>query len=200
MKNLTKVLAAAMLLVGINSHADDIYIGDPVYGGNGCPAGSASATLSPDAKSLSILFDSYMAEAGGNTGRTLDRKACNVAIPIHVPQGFSVSIYAIDYRGYNFLPAGASSEFNVEYFLAGSKGPKFTQTFRGALDDDYLIRNTLQATALIWSKCGEDVILRSNSSMLTRTNARRDQTLSTVDSIDLQAGLVYLFQWKQCSR
>jgi len=39
--------------------ADDISLGEPGYGGTGCPAGTVSVTLSPDAKSLSLLFDQY---------------------------------------------------------------------------------------------------------------------------------------------
>src|SRR5262249_52788568 len=62
---------------------DDIYLGIPSYGGTGCPAGTASVTLSPDAKALSILFDTYVAEVGGTSGKTLDRKSCNVAVPVH---------------------------------------------------------------------------------------------------------------------
>ena len=75
---------------------DDVRLGNPSYGGSGCPQGTASTALSPDAKSLSILFDEYIVEAGGRGGRRTARKACNVAIPVHVPQGFSVSIFKID--------------------------------------------------------------------------------------------------------
>ncbi|HZY67241.1 MAG TPA: DUF4360 domain-containing protein, partial [Devosia sp.] len=103
-----KILAIAALLIGSSvagaSYADDIALGEPGYGGTGCPDGSASVTLSPDAKSLSILFDEYYVEAGGSTNKSLDRKSCNIAIPVHVPQGLSVSILNIDYRGYNSLP------------------------------------------------------------------------------------------------
>ena len=126
-------LAALALSAGFVSvaHADDISLGEPGYGGTGCPGGSVSTTLSPDAKSLSLLFDAYSAQAGGDTGKAFDRKSCNIAIPVHVPQGLSISVLAIDYRGYNNVPAGAKSEFNVEYFFAGAKGPSFKKTFYG---------------------------------------------------------------------
>src|SRR5689334_8347785 len=118
-----KILAIAALLIGgaftSVAHADDIALGTPGYGGTGCPDGSASVTLSPDAKSLSILFDSFVVDAGGATNKAFDRKVCNVAIPVHVPQGLSVSILAIDYRGHNEIPVGAKSTFGVEYFFAG---------------------------------------------------------------------------------
>jgi len=193
-------LASLVVLGGLSTvaHADDIKLGVPGYGGTGCPDGSVSATLSPDQKSLSLLFDTYQAEAGGETGKSFDRKSCNVAIPVHVPQGLSVSVLAIDYRGYNNVPTGASTDFNVEYFFAGSQGPSFKKTFKGPIDDDYLIQNQLTAQAIVWSACGADVNLRTNTSIRVTTNKAKAQALATVDSEDVKAAIVYGLQWKKC--
>lgn len=195
----------ALLMVGIclGSSAfaqNGISLGAPAFGGNGCPAGTASAAITPDGSTLSILFDEYIVEAGRPTNRRLDRKSCNVSIPVRVPQGYSVSVFKVDYRGFNSLTRGAQSQFNVEYFFAGSQGPRYQSTFNGPTDDDYLITNNLLATALVWSPCGEQVILRANSSMKVTANARMDQALATVDSADVQAGLIYHLQWKRCGR
>lgn len=195
------LLALSVLALGCSlataAHADDISLGIPGYGGTGCPGGSVSATLSPDAKSLSLLFDSYAVEAGGSTGKSFDRKSCNVAIPVHVPQGLSISILAIDYRGYNNIPSGANSQFSVEYFFAGSRGPTFSRRFNGPIDADYLIQNRLTASAIVWSACGADVNLRTNSSIRVTTRANR-QALATVDSEDVSAAIIYQLQWRQC--
>lgn len=191
------ILFFTSVLMCSAAYADDIYLGEPGYGGTGCPAGSVSVTLSPDAKSLSLLFDEYQVNAGGLTGRSFDRRSCNVAIPVHVPQGMSVSIVAVDYRGYNFLPRGANSQFNVEYFFAGGQGPVFRRNFYGPIDDDYLITNNLTLSALVWSACGADAILRTNSSMRVSTRYGAE-ALSTVDSEDVQAALIYRLQWRSC--
>jgi hypothetical protein len=99
-------------------------LGQPSYGGTGCPAGSASVAINPDKTSLSILFDEYLSEAGFN-GKQMDRKSCNIAIPVHVPQGFSVSVFKTDYRGFASVPHGGYGNLNVEYFFAGQQGPRF---------------------------------------------------------------------------
>ncbi len=200
MKAFQRILGLSVLAVGAQAALaqQDIRLGEPAYGGNGCPIGTASVTLSPDQKSLSVLFDQYIAEAGASVGKTLDRKSCNLAIPVHVPQGLSVSILAVDYRGFNSLPARAQSTFNVEYFFAGQRGPAFQRTFMGPLESDYLIRNNLIATAQVWSACGQDVILRTNTSITARTNPSRQDTLATVDSQDVSAALIYSLQWKRC--
>ena len=177
--------------------SNDISLGTPGYGGTGCPAGSVSATLSPDAKSLSLLFDQYQVSVGGSTGKSFDRKSCNIAIPVHVPQGMSVAVMKIDYRGFNRLPENASSQFNVEYFFAGTRGPAFQRSFRGVVDEDYLINNELVAESMVWSGCGADVNLRTNSSMKIKTVANRE-AISSIDSQDVNAGIIYQLQWRKC--
>jgi hypothetical protein len=188
---------AAVLLGGTFAYADDISLGTPGYGGNGCPDQSVSATLSPDSKALSLLFDAYQVNAGGSSGHSFDRKSCNVAIPVHVPQGLSVSVLAIDYRGFNHLPAGAASQFNVEYFFAGATGPAFRQTFNGPQDKDYLISNQLTAQAIVWTPCGVDVNLRTNSSIRV-TTTKNQEAMATVDTEDVTAAIVYKLQTRNC--
>lgn len=201
MKKLLGVLIAGVLLASAAlAYAEDpngVYLMQPGYGGNGCPQGTVNATLSPDSKQLSILFDSYMAEA--NYDRKTDRKSCNLTIPVHVPQGWSVSVFKTDYRGFTSIPYGALGRFSVEYFWAGIKGPSYTKTFTGGTNGDYYLTNTLQASAFVWSACGADVNLRVNTSMLAQSNSRGEQTLATLDSVDIDSGLVYALQWRRCN-
>lgn len=194
---LAALAALGALAIAAPASADDIALGIPGYGGTGCPAGSVSTTLSPDQKSLSLLFDQYEVSAGGTTGRSFDRKSCNVAIPVSVPNGYSVAILAIDYRGFNRLPRRATSQFNVEYFFAGGRGPAFRKTFYGELDSDYTITNELVAESLVWSACGADVNLRTNTSMRIQT-ANNQEAQATVDSEDINAAIIYHLKFRQC--
>lgn len=192
------ILLFSAMMLGAPAFAADISLGEPGYGGTGCPAGTVSVTLSPDAKSLSLLFDQYQVAVGGDTGKSFNRKSCNIAIPVHVPQGLSVSVMKIDFRGFNHLPQSATSQFNVEYFFAGTRGPSFQKVFRGPLDDDYLINNELTVQAIVWSGCGADVNLRTNSSMRVQTVANRE-AMASIDSEDIKAGIIYQLQWRSCS-
>jgi hypothetical protein len=196
---LSLIVSLASLPALVASWPDDVRLGNPEYGGTGCPAGSAGVVIAPDAKSLSILFDQFEIEAGGSSGKQLERKTCNIAVPVHIPQGFSVSIFQIDYRGFNSLPYGAYSRFNVEYFFAGTAGPGYEKQFNGSLVDDFLIRNALEASAVVWSECGKSVILRANTAMLVRTNDQFQSTYASVDSADVTAGLQFNLQWRRCN-
>ena len=192
------ILLFSTILLSAPVFADDISLGEPGYGGTGCPAGTVSVTLSPDAKSLSLLFDQYQVAVGGDTGKSFDRKSCNIAIPVRVPQGLSVSVLKIDFRGFNHLPKSATSQFNVEYFFAGTRGPAFQRRFNGPLDEDYLINNELTVQAIVWSGCGADVNLRTNSSMRVQTTGNRE-AMASIDSEDVSAGIIYQLQWRSCS-
>ncbi len=194
---LGSIAALGALAMAAPASADNISLGIPGYGGSGCPSGSVSTTLSPDQRSLSLLFDEYQVSAGGSTGRGFDRKSCNVAIPVHVPHGLSVAILAVDYRGYNHLPSRAMSQFNVEYFFAGGRGPSYRKSFYGQLDSDYTITNELVAESLVWSGCGADVNLRTNSSMRLST-VNNAEASASVDSEDINAAIVYHLQWRTC--
>lgn len=195
-----KFLLALGLIVGASSaHAQNgLQLGLPEHGGTACPQGTVSATVSPDGNEVSILFDQYVAEAGAGSGKSLDRKSCNIAIPVHVPQGYSVSIFQVDYRGFAAIPSGGRGQFNVEYFFAGSRGLRANKSLRAGTQSDYLFTDRLEASALVWSACGASTNLRMNTSLLVASNSRRDQAMATVDSIDVSNGIVYHIQWKRC--
>lgn len=174
-----------------------ITLGTPTYGGTGCPQGTASVTLSPDGSTLAVIYDQYAVNAGGGSP-AIARASCNLAIPVNIPNGFNISIVGIDYRGFNALDAGASSNFRVEYFFSGSSGPVFNQPFAGGLVDDFTIHNNIGFASLVWSPCGADVILRVNSSILAQAPGAATAYVS-VDSTDVNAAIIFGIQWAACT-
>ena len=197
--------AAALLAIGIctmvvesNAFAQSLQLGFPGYGGNGCPQGTASVTLSPDSTQMSILFDSYSVATGGN-GPRVDRKSCNLSIPVTVPGGYSVAIIQVDYRGFNSLPRQARSQLSAEYFFAGSRGARTQKNFNGPLNDSFETTDRLLAQALVWSPCGAQTIMRVNTSMTQFGSPWGEDALSTVDSADISSGVIYHLQFRRCN-
>jgi hypothetical protein len=86
MKN-SILLFSTLLLSAPVFAADDISLGEPGYGGTGCPAGTVSVTLSPDAKSLSLLFDQYQVAVGGIPARALTARAAISPFLCMCPKG-----------------------------------------------------------------------------------------------------------------
>lgn len=183
-------LAAATLItasVGPAFANDKVEILGAEYGGSGCPDNSASVSVSPDGQELSILFDKFIA-VGNNVEES--RKSCNLSIPIKVPQGFQISLYDADYRGY--VGPYTTGRLKAEYFFAGQRGPVFSRSFRG--EKDYSVRDQLVTLADVWSRCGDSVNMRVNAAMTAN-----GQGIATVDSFDLaHRGLVYHIKYRQC--
>jgi len=200
-KHSKMVLAASAIAMAASQAAvaapnlNGVKIQNVGYAGNGCPAGSASVVLAPDRKSVSVLFDEYIAEAGGRGQRTFDRKKCDIAFGLKIPSGISVSLIDADYRGFNDLPRGAKATFKRDYFFAGTRGPSLTKNWRGARSNDFIIKDRLGVFANVWSRCGADVILRSKTAATVRTQRGRE-ALMMVDSVDLATKTIYRYNFR----
>eukprot|EP00193_Tetraselmis_chui_P016898 CAMPEP_0177792704 /NCGR_PEP_ID=MMETSP0491_2-20121128/24669_1 /TAXON_ID=63592 /ORGANISM="Tetraselmis chuii, Strain PLY429" /LENGTH=188 /DNA_ID=CAMNT_0019315141 /DNA_START=61 /DNA_END=623 /DNA_ORIENTATION=+ len=138
------------------------------FGGTGCPQGTVQVIASPDGQTLSVLFDEYTAAT--ETGDRRDRKSCNLALPVSVPNGISLGIFEVDYRGFAYVPEirGASAKMNAEYFWAGQRGPSRRTTFPAGYDDDFTLSDTLVGASIVFSPCGQDVNFRINTSIEAR--------------------------------
>jgi hypothetical protein len=196
------LLLLGSLCAGLNSsdaRADEsMRLGIPTYQGTGCPEGSASATMTADGTQLSILFDRYTAEAGGNTGRRNERKSCSLSIPVEIPSNVSVAIVEVDYRGYHSLPTRGYSELSVNYSLGPLSGPRFLRRFVGPLDTDFFAKQKLRATDVRWSACGGRSTLHLNTSMIVVSNGQQELSLAALDSADLHSGFTYVVQYRPC--
>ena len=185
-------LALAATMVG-PALAAGPSIGKLGVGGTGCPAGTASASLTGGGTVLSLKFSSYRASAGG--ARSFDRKTCGVSIPLTVPAGKTVAIVGVSYGGRTSLPSGASARLSAEIFFAGGKGPVATRTISGPSNGKFTFSTASVGT--VWSACGASLNLRVNSSLLVKTT--RGRTASTsIRSQDVGAALIYQLKYKSC--
>lgn len=196
------IICAALLLTVQGAAADnlnEVTIEEVGYAGNGCPAGSASVVLATDKKSVSVLFDTYIAEAGGQDQGTFDRKKCDLAFSLKVPNGLSVALLNADYRGFTDLPPRAKATLTRDYFFAGTTGPRLTDSWSGKRSQDFTVTDNMGLMSTTYSACGADVILRSKTAATVRTS-RGQEAMVSVDSADLTSKTVfrYNFSWKQC--
>jgi hypothetical protein len=181
------VTAASIATSMTPASAAQVEIMDAKYGGSGCPANSASVSVSPDGQELTILFDKF-AVLGNDPMQS--RKNCSLSIPIRVPQGFQISLYDADYRGY--VAPNTSASLRSEYFFAGNRGPAFIRSING--ETNYNVRDSLATVANVWSACGDSVNMRVNASL-----SARGAGMATLDSFDLaHRGLVYHVQYRAC--
>lgn len=201
MKNLTAFAlttfiaspALATELLPDFSDLASVEISSVIYNGNGCPSGTAVDVLTPDKQTVSLLFSDFVAETGDSR---FDRKACSLSLSLHVPQGLTVAIIGYDYRGFAYIPTtrGSRGRFRTEYFFAGSSGPVSSVDFGAGTFSDFFIDDNIDFEQIVWSECGRDVNLRSNTSIL----ALGHDAYVSVDTADISTSIEYQLQWKFC--
>jgi hypothetical protein len=194
----TRLLVLGLLLATAQSslaepNNDAPRLGAPAYGGTGCPAGTASVSLAPTGDAAVMVLDSFVVEAGGSHAIIMDRKSCDIAIPVHVPAGYAIALDQAEYRGYLNLPQGAQARLGIEQFFAGTRGPRTAITYQGPKSQDFVI-TTPSNTSPTWSACGQDVIVRVSVNLVVQTNSAKDAAVGTID----RGALTRLFKTKKC--
>jgi len=168
---------------------------------SGCPQGSYAVINSPDGGSLSVLFDEFVVEAGGNTGLETAVKTCTLEIPLGLPTGYSIGVYKVDYRGFAALGRGQSSELIVDYNLGPRQnGRRFRRKVKGVYDGDFVFTETLGAGQMKRVGCGEKAKLNVSIILGLQSRDRLQESMVGLDSADgaAKGGLIYHFDYKKC--
>ena len=182
------------LFFGVQSFAagSGIQIGELNFGGTGCKAG----TVTVDQNSLKIgqiTFKDFKL----NARKGMDRKACNISIPLDVPKGVQVGIGPIDQiKGSLTLPNGSAKlKVNQEVFFAGLRGKVVSFEKKGAAQGALKIENSSLLKDLRWSECGQAVSLRV-SLIAQLESPSRKMASANLDSMNiLKTGRLY---WRSC--
>lgn len=196
------------ILWGTSSHAQNeptVTMGVPFYQGSGCPEGTAAITLSPDSKVLSVLFDAFMIEIGGEFGVERDVLECDLSVPLHIPAGYQVSLVKVDYRGFAFIPRlgkmRVRSRYSFYYPGTGRRTRPFTRqrTRLGPIDEEFIVSVRMNER-LLWSACGEDMDMNLNAQLEGQTNRWNEEGLLTLDSLDatVDSKTEYYLNWRKC--
>lgn len=180
------LLATGLTALTVASTTPDtkiINVGDIVYGGSGCPAGEAQI------KALGVLTrirtDSFVVKTGVDDP-TVNRKSCNLSIPVQVPSGYQIALPTLQVRGKVDLSANSNARLDTEVFFAGQTGAKQSETFQGRLQKRFKLN--FSASQNTWSACGENVNVRVNMGLLVRS-ARGQADQGMITSIRLPTNL-----------
>lgn len=158
-----------------------------------CPPDSYSAVLAPDSSALSILFDSFVADA------TTPRPSCSLHVPLNLPAGQSLGVYRVDYRGFAHLSGKGFADLSVDYTFSANKSRSFARKVKGPSDGDFAFTENIGAGLMKRIGCGEKAALDITVGLTLPASAAADDQ-ATLDSGDGTAkrGLVYRFDLKPC--
>lgn len=170
------------------------------FAGSGCPAGSVATNVSPDRQAFTLLFDQYVAEVGSGISAREKRKNCTINVDLDFPNGWSYTLFTVDYRGFVDLQRNLVGTQQTSYYFQGSAATaRLTSKIVGPVSRDYQIRDTLGVSAEVWSPCGARRALNMNTEVrIDNSRNSRGQGLMTIDSIDGQLKHIYGVKWRRC--
>ncbi|WP_043266264.1 DUF4360 domain-containing protein [Streptomyces sp. CT34] len=186
---------------GDDPPAGKIAIDVATVNGSGCRPGSAAVAVAPDNTAFTVTYSEYLAQAGGASKPTDARKNCQIALNVHVPQGFTYAIARADYRGYASLAPGAKGLERANYYFQGDpETAHATHTFSGPYETDWQSSDQTDVDALVYAPCGEERYFNINTELRVDGSQADPKTTSymTMDSTDGSINTVYHFAWKQC--
>ena len=171
----------------------------PVVAGGGCGDISYSVVMSPDGDTLSVLFDNMAVT--GRTGGYSAQVACDLQVPLTLPEGFSLGVYKVDYRGFARLQPGQVGELQIDYGL-GSSGwfKSFHRMLAGPTEDDYVFSETIGGGLMSRIGCGSKASLSLRASLTLRAARGPGETTMSLDSVDGApvGGVVFHLDKKKC--
>ncbi|RFS83209.1 DUF4360 domain-containing protein [Actinomadura spongiicola] len=169
--------------------------------GSGCPQDTAAVALSKDAEAFTITYSKYLAQVGGASPPTDERKNCQINLRVHVPQGFTYAVSKVDYRGFANLQPGATATQIASYYFQGDTSTRHHATeFKGPHKKFWQTTDLVPLAALVWSPCGEQRNFNINTQLLVDVGTSDDSKVSYInmDSTDGDINTTYHYSWKRC--
>ena len=170
MKTSKATLSALALLWCTTTLADapdpnSVYVESLQFNGSGCPAGSAVANLSDDRQALTLLFDDFIVDSTESQA-PVQEKNCNMDLKLNVPEGWTYSLFCVDYRGFAGLDEGATGAHKATFaFSDGRRQDLGSMSLKGPYFDDYSRLVALPVTNLPFSRCGTPDKLQISTSI-----------------------------------
>lgn len=187
------LISAQSLLAQDGPDPSQISIRNLQYNGSACPQNSVSYNLSQDGQAFTLLFSQFVLQGSAPTANV--SSGCDLILNLQVPNGWSYSLFSLDYRGFADLQTGSRVQTRAIYAFDGQQEVQIgTGSLSGPYQDDFFLRNITPVQSLSYSNCeGQVRPLR----LSTKFNLRGTGLLE-VDSFDGQLVHQYGIAWKRC--
>jgi hypothetical protein len=170
--------------------------------GSGCEPGTAAVAVSADNTAFTVTYSDYLAMVGVGASPTDFRKNCQLNLAVQVPSGFTYAIASVDYRGYAFLEQGATGQQRASYYFQGSPSTaEHSETFTGAMDDNWTVTDVTELPALVWAPCGELRNFNINTELRVSagtSDPSKTTSFMMMDSTDGEIETEYQLAWREC--
>ncbi|RFS87251.1 DUF4360 domain-containing protein [Actinomadura spongiicola] len=167
--------------------------------GSGCAKGTTAVAPASDNTAFTVTYSDYLAQAGGSSKPTDFRKNCQLALRVHVPQGFTYAIAGADYRGFAHLADGARGMQRASYYHQGESATSAeTHELEGPYSDNWSFSDRTEVAEMIFKPCGEDRNFNINTELRVYKGGSRGTSFMAFDSTDGSYKTTYHMAWKKC--
>ncbi|KAF3920942.1 hypothetical protein ABW20_dc0104094 [Dactylellina cionopaga] len=200
----TLVAAAAFILPVVATAAPNVAsappgvsIGNIIYGGTGCPQGSAYVSLSSDRQSFTAYFQKFVVYMNTASNNIKDaRKFCQLNLAINSPPGWQFTVVQTSFTGYASLgPDVTATHTSSNYFAGDTDEQTYSAPIVGPTYRDFIIRSTSIVGEGNWSPCGTQSLLNVKSELLLSGDGygavRESKASGTLSRI-------FDLQWRTC--
>ena len=204
MKHLLTI--GAILVATSQVFAQTVTVRGVRLSGSGCNNATASAVVTPDGQTVSVLFDNYSAEIGigsQNPGLTVIQKDCHVLIDVDVPFGQQYAIIETDYNGFAALPASAYGYHRFTQIIPNQMPPSMREAqLRGPVSGNYSVVVAQKPGRSPYSTCNRpqqtiDLLSQLMVSYLPNTSDR-SMAMINLDSVDTGMQSRFKLTWRPC--
>ncbi len=204
MKNVLVLMAILMVSTLVN--AQSVTVRGVRLNGSGCGPATASAVTTADGKTLSIIFDNYLAEIGNGSSNPTAmsvQKDCRVMIDVDVPAGFQYALEQTDYRGFVAMPASA---YGYHRFVQNVPSQPIVSMreaqLKGPINQNYQVTIRQKPGRYIYSACNsktQTIDLMSQLMVGYLPNTKdRSIAMINLDTIDTNVSSSFQLSWRRC--
>ncbi len=201
-----------ILLLSQNSLAK-VEFKEPIKVYGQCEDEAVSATISPDAYSLSMLFDSnlLLEHMPGITTNVKQMKKCYFTIPLKASPNEKFEILGFDWRLFVGLPNSSKARFESKIWLTHNKILRNgrtkiitdaysakKKTMNGPLNSDLFMNQNFYEPKKV-TECGADYFITIQVTMELKNKNKVTNAIYSLDSLDIGQSLSDKIVKRPCS-
>lgn len=180
-------LVAAAPAKAAASSTPQIQISSAMATGSGCPSDSFATEISPDKTVITLGFDSFDADTGGNTASSDGDRNCLIFVNLEFPASCVEATMESTFHGFAQVGSGVDGEISAQYSLTtgASKSPS-SMSFSGtawAGGSEYTKQDNVTIPATIRPEGDRNVQLLIQARIdLTSTESTSTGTITVDDA------------------
>lgn len=167
--------------------------------GSGCRAETAAVAVSPDRQAFTVIYSTYVAQAGAGSKSKDESRNCSITVQLNVPANLTYAVSAVDYRGFAHLEPGGSATLSARYHFQSSGAPSYTvHSFASGLDEDWQVTDAA-GTGAEFGNCGKDRKIDIDTELRAQADrATAPTSLIAMDSTDSEVTSTYHLTYRNC--